>query len=87
MQRVKSLRTMLVWTAAALACVLAVFPPAMAALISISPQTGLGIAFSPANWTLDHYRTVFPRLEGAARTVVRPAEHGPAALVALNVPC
>lgn len=36
---------------------------------------------------LDHYRTVFPRLEGAARTVVRPAEHGPAALVALNVPC
>ncbi|MFC5139344.1 histidine phosphatase family protein [Actinomycetospora rhizophila] len=36
---------------------------------------------------LDHYRAVFPRLEGAARTVVRPAEHGPAALVALNVPC
>ncbi|MEJ2890846.1 histidine phosphatase family protein [Actinomycetospora aeridis] len=36
---------------------------------------------------LDHYRAVFPRLEGAARTVVRPAPHGPAALVALNVPC
>ena len=36
---------------------------------------------------LDHYRSVFPRLEGAARTVVRPAAHGPAALVALNVPC
>ncbi|GAA4903045.1 putative phosphoglycerate mutase [Actinomycetospora succinea] len=36
---------------------------------------------------LDHYRAVLPRLEGAARTVVRPAAHGPAALVALNVPC
>ncbi|MDD7936901.1 histidine phosphatase family protein [Actinomycetospora lutea] len=35
---------------------------------------------------LDHYRAVFPRLEGAARTVVRPAPQGPAALVALNVP-
>lgn len=58
MQRAKSLRKIVAWTAAALACVLAVFPPAMAALISVSPQTGLGIAFSPANWTLDHYRTV-----------------------------
>jgi probable phosphoglycerate mutase len=34
---------------------------------------------------LDDYRRVFPRLEGAARTVVRPAPHGPAALLALNV--
>jgi broad specificity phosphatase PhoE len=33
---------------------------------------------------LDHYRRVFPRLEGTARTVVRPAADGPAALVRLN---
>lgn len=36
---------------------------------------------------LDHYRRVFPRLDGAARTVVRPAPDGPAALLTLNVPC
>jgi probable phosphoglycerate mutase len=35
---------------------------------------------------LDDYRRVFPRLGGAARTVVRPAVSGPAALLALNVP-
>jgi broad specificity phosphatase PhoE len=34
---------------------------------------------------LDHYRRVFPRLDNVARTVVRPAERGPAALLALNV--
>jgi broad specificity phosphatase PhoE len=33
---------------------------------------------------LDHYRAVFPRLEGTARTVVRPAVEGPAALLRLN---
>jgi probable phosphoglycerate mutase len=33
---------------------------------------------------LDHYRRVFPRLEGTARTVVRPAAEGPAALLRLN---
>lgn len=35
---------------------------------------------------LDHYRAVFPRLDNVARTVVRPASVGPAALIALNVP-
>ena len=34
---------------------------------------------------LDHYRAVFPKLESTARTVVRPAARGPAALVCLNV--
>ena len=34
---------------------------------------------------LDHYRAVFPKLESTARTVVRPATRGPAALVRLNV--
>jgi broad specificity phosphatase PhoE len=34
---------------------------------------------------LDHYRRVFPRLDNVARTVVRPAAEGPAALIALNV--
>lgn len=33
---------------------------------------------------LDHYRAVFPRLENGARTVVRPAGDGPAALLRLN---
>ena len=36
---------------------------------------------------LDRYRTVFPRLESAARTVVRLDDHGPPALLALNVRC
>ncbi|NMO93557.1 histidine phosphatase family protein [Actinomycetospora sp. TBRC 11914] len=35
---------------------------------------------------LDDYRRVFPRVGGAARTVVRPAPAGPAALLAYNVP-
>jgi broad specificity phosphatase PhoE len=35
---------------------------------------------------LDDYRRVFPRLENVARTVVRPAPPGRAALLALNVP-
>lgn len=34
---------------------------------------------------LDHYRRIFPRLDNVARTVVRPADHGPAALLALNI--
>jgi broad specificity phosphatase PhoE len=33
---------------------------------------------------LDHYRAVFPKLESAARTVVRPTTEGPAALLRLN---
>ena len=33
---------------------------------------------------LDHYRAVFPKLESTARTVVRPAAEGPAALLRLN---
>ena len=33
---------------------------------------------------LDHYRAVFPKLESTARTVVRPAATGPAALLRLN---
>jgi broad specificity phosphatase PhoE len=33
---------------------------------------------------LDHYRAVFPKLESTARTVVRPATAGPAALLRLN---
>ena len=33
---------------------------------------------------LDHYRAVFPRLDNIARTVVRPAAEGPAALLQLN---
>jgi probable phosphoglycerate mutase len=33
---------------------------------------------------LDHYRAVFPTLESTARTVVRPADRGPAALLRLN---
>ena len=36
---------------------------------------------------LDRYRTVFPRLESAARTVVRLDDDGPPALLALNVRC
>ncbi|GAA4735549.1 histidine phosphatase family protein [Actinomycetospora chibensis] len=36
---------------------------------------------------LDRYRTVFPRLESAARTVVRLGDEGPPALLALNVRC
>jgi broad specificity phosphatase PhoE len=36
---------------------------------------------------LDRYRTVFPRLESAARTVVRLDDSGPPALLALNVRC
>jgi len=36
---------------------------------------------------LDRYRTVFPRLESAARTVVRLGDDGPPALLALNVRC
>lgn len=34
---------------------------------------------------LDHYRAIFPTLGNVARTVVRPAAEGPAALLALNV--
>jgi len=36
---------------------------------------------------LDHYRAVFPLLENGARTVVRPAADGPAALLRLNDLC
>jgi broad specificity phosphatase PhoE len=36
---------------------------------------------------LDRYRTVFPRLESAARTVVRLDGDAPPALLALNVRC
>jgi probable phosphoglycerate mutase len=36
---------------------------------------------------LDRYRAVFPTLEGTARTVVRPAAAGPAALLRLNELC